>query len=46
MLSIVNLVMLALLIFGALALSSSGSVIGHKLDRDEPNTLKKPLNKP
>ncbi len=45
MLSVVNLVVLALLIFGALALSSSGSVSGSGPDRDSASDWKKPQDK-
>lgn len=45
MLSIFNLVVFALLIFGALALSSSGSILGHGQDRDEASNWKKPPEK-
>jgi hypothetical protein len=45
MLFIVNFVVFALLIFGALALSSSGSVLGNGPEGDEPANRQKPKDK-
>lgn len=45
MLSIVNLAVLALLVFGALALSSSGSVLDSGPERDGASDWKKPQNR-